>query len=135
MSWAFKRAICSIPGVANCSLKICPHTKANCLAKCHASAVALRADKELYSGFTLTVLFLFNRLRFHDDNEYENDNEISLSFSIRFLYTKRGTTRRFHFVVYYNGNEYRNPGSTQEMMMSAHKHFVLVLVVVVVVES
>ena len=29
----------------------------------------------------------------------------------------------------------RNPGITQEMMISAHKHFVLVLVVVVVVKS
>ena len=46
---------------------------------------------------------ILGRLWFHYDNnnEYENDNEISLSF----LYTKRWTAHRFYFVIYYNDNE------------------------------
>ena len=71
-------------------------------------------------------------LKFHDDNEndHENANEILLSFSLRFVHKEMNdsslpvsssTTTITH----------RNPVRTQEMMMSAHKNIVFVLVVVV----
>ena len=64
---------------------------------------------------------ILGRLRFHSDNEYENDNETSLSFSLRFLYTKRWTTRRFHFVVYYNDNEQEPRKNTRNDNVSTQK--------------
>ena len=76
------------------------------------------------------VDIVLGRLRFNYDNEYENDNEISLSFSIRFCSQideplvasiSSSTTMITN----------RNRGRTQEMMMSAQKNFVLVLAVVV----
>ena len=72
---------------------------------------------------------MLGRLRFHDDNENENDNEISLSFSLRFC-TQRDE-RLSASISSTTTITNRNPGRTQETMMSAHKNFVLVLVVVV----
>ena len=77
-------------------------------------------------------------LRFHydNDNEYrdENDNEISLSFSLRFC-----TQRDERLIASISSSTTtitnRNPGITQEMIMSAPQNVVLVLVVVVVVKS
>ena len=52
------------------------------------------------------------RLRFPNDNEYENDEEISLSFSLRFC-TQRDE-RHILFVVYYNrDNEYETRKNTR----------------------
>ena len=71
-------------------------------------------------------------LIFHydNDNEYENDNETSLSFSLGFC-----TQRDERLIASISSSTTtvtnRNPGITQEMNMSAHKNFVLVLVVVV----
>ena len=77
---------------------------------------------------------IIGRLRFHYGNEYENDNEISLSFSLRFC-----TERDERLIASLSSSTTtitnRNRGRTQEMMMSAHQNFVLVLVVVVVVKS
>ena len=72
---------------------------------------------------------ILGRLRFHDDNE--NDNEISLSFSLRFC-TQRDERLIASISSSTTKNTNRNQGRTQEMMMSAHKNFVLVLVIVVV---
>ena len=79
---------------------------------------------------------LIGRLIFHydNDNDYENDNEISLSFSVRFC-----TFEDEWLIASISSSTTtimnRNPGISQEMMMSAHKNFVLVRVVVVVVQS
>ena len=77
---------------------------------------------------------LIRRLKFHDDNENENDNEISLSFSLRFC-AQRGERLIGSISSSTTKMTNRNPGRTQEMMMSVHKNFVLILVVVVVVKS
>ena len=72
------------------------------------------------------------RLRFHydNDNQYENNNEISISFSLRFC-TQRDERLIASFLSSTTTITNMNPGRTQEMMMSqsAHKNFVLVLVV------
>ena len=83
------------------------------------------------SRFIITIL---GRLRFHYDNEYENDNQISLSFSLHFCKQRDG---RFVASISLSTTTITNmnPGRTQKMMMSAHKNVVLVLVVVVVVKS
>ena len=77
------------------------------------------------SGVTFHIKI--GRLRFHDENE--NDNEISLSFSLRFC-----TQIDERLIASISSSTTtipnRNPGRTQEMM-SAHKNFVHVLVVVV----
>ena len=83
------------------------------------------------SGVTFHIKI--GRLRFHDDNENENDNEISLSFSLRFC-----TQIDERLIASISSSTTtipkRNTERTQEMM-SAHKNFVHVLVVVVVVKS
>ena len=88
--------------------------------------------------FPLCCLVCFQdivgRLRFHYDNEYENDIEISLSFSSRFC------TQKDERLIASNSSSTttitnRNSEITQEMRMYAHKNFVLVLVVVVLVKS
>ena len=93
--------------------------------------------REMFCLKFIKIVSLFiGRLRFHDDNENdnENDNEISLSFSLRFC-----TQRDERLIVYISSSTTmitnRNPGRTQEMMMSAHTNFVIVLVVVVLVKS
>ena len=77
---------------------------------------------------------LLGRLRFHDDNknekEKENDNETLLSFSVRFC-TKRDERLVASISSSTTTITNRNPGRSQEMIMSAHKNPVLVLVVVV----
>ena len=75
----------------------------------------------------IVLLNVLGRLRFHDDNEYENDNEISLSFSLRFC------TQRDERLIASSTTTIpnRNPKRTQKMIMSEHTNFVLVLVVVV----
>ena len=70
------------------------------------------------------------RLRFHYDNEYKNDNEISLSFSKRFC-TQRDERLIDSISSSSTTITNSNTGRTQEMMMSAHNNFVLVVVVVV----
>ena len=77
---------------------------------------------------------LIGRLRFHYDNEYENDIEISLSFSLRFC---RQRDERLVASISLSTRTItnRNTGRTQEMVMSAYTNFVLVLVGVVVVKS
>ena len=57
-------------------------------------------------------------LRFHYDNEYENDNEISLSFSLRFC--KQRDERLIASISSTTTITNRNLGITQEMKMSAH---------------
>ena len=68
------------------------------------------------------------RLRFHYDNEYKNDNEISLLFLLRFC-----TQRDEQLIASISSSTTtitnRNPGITQEMKMSAHKNFLVVVVV------
>ena len=75
---------------------------------------------------------IVGRLRFHDENK--NEKEISLSFSLCFC-----TQRNERLIASISSSTTtipnRNPGRTQEMMMSAHKNVVLVLVVVVVEKS
>ena len=65
-------------------------------------------------------------LIFHYDNEYENDNDILLSFSLRFC-----TQRDERLIASLSSSNTTitkmNPGRTQEMMMSAHTNVVLVL--------
>ena len=73
-------------------------------------------------------------LRFHYDNEYENDNETSLSLSLRFC-TQRDKRLIASISSSSTAITIGNPRRTQEMMISAHTNFVLVLVVVVVVKS
>ena len=75
---------------------------------------------------------IIKRLRFHYNNDilYENDNEISISFSLRF-YTKRDERLIASISSSTTTITNRNRGRTQEMMMSAHTNFVLALVVVV----
>ena len=68
------------------------------------------------------------RLRFHnDESDKENDNEISLSFSLCFC-----TQRVERLIASISSSTTtmtnRNPGRAQEMM-SAHTNFVLVVVV------
>ena len=79
-----------------------------------------------------SLTIIIGRLRFHDDNE--NEKEISLSFSLRFC-----TQREERLVASISSSTTTitntNPGRTKERMISAHKNFVLVLVVVVVVKS
>ena len=74
------------------------------------------------------------RLRFHYDNEHENDNEVSLSFSLRFC-TQKDERLIASFASSTTTKTNMNPVRTQEMLTSALKNFVLVLVVVVVVKS
>ena len=47
--------------------------------------------REVVLDISVGIMCLLGRLRFHDDNEKEkeNDNETLMSFSLRFLYTKR----------------------------------------------
>ena len=70
------------------------------------------------------------KIHYDNDNEYENNNEISLSFSLRFC-----TERDERLIASISSSTTtitnRNPGITQEMKMSAHTNLVLVLVVVV----
>ena len=77
---------------------------------------------------------IIGRLRFHNDNKCENDNEISLSFMLGFC-----TQIDERLIASISSSTTTipnmNPGRTQKMMMSAHKNFVLVLVVVAVVKS
>ena len=73
------------------------------------------------------ILTIIGRLRFHyDNNDYEKDNEISLSFC-----TERDERLIASISWSTTTITNRNPGSTQEMVMLAHKNFILVLVVVV----
>ena len=83
---------------------------------------------------TTAASHLIGRLRYHYDNEYENDNEISLSFSLR-ICTQRDERLIASISSPTTTITNRNPGRTQEMTMSGHNNFVLVLVVVVVVKS
>ena len=80
------------------------------------------------------MTFVRNVIHSDNDNEYEDDNETSLSFPLRFC-----TQRDERLVASISSSTTeitnRNPGRTQEMIMSAHTNSVLVLVVVVVVKS
>ena len=61
---------------------------------------------------------------------YENDNDISLSFSLRFC--KQRNERLVAFISSFTTTiTNMNQGRTQEMMISVHTNFVLVLAVVV----
>ena len=60
------------------------------------------------------------RLRFHNDNECENDNEISLLVLLHFC-TQRDERPIASISLSTTTIPNRNPGRTQEMMMSAHK--------------
>ena len=73
--------------------------------------------------------YVLGRLRFHDDDN-ENDNEISLSFQLRFC-TQRDERLIASISLSTTTITNRNPGRKQEMMMPAHKTSVLALVVVV----
>ena len=97
----------------------------SCLRTCVCTCVFLELE---VAGSRCAIL---GRLRFHDDNE--NDNEISLSFSLRFC--RQRDERPIAPISSTTMIPNRNPGRTQEMMMSAHTNFVLVLIVVVVVKS
>ena len=74
------------------------------------------------------------RLIFHYDNEYENDNEVSLKFWLRFC-TQKDERLIASFSSSTTTKTNMNPIRAQEMLMSALKNVVLVLVVVVVVKS
>ena len=80
----------------------------------------------------IEIEIILGRLRFHSDNDkgYENDNEISLSFSLRFC-TQRDERLIACIPSSATTITNRNPERTQEMMMSPHKNFVLIVVVVV----
>ena len=81
----------------------------------------------------LLCWYVLGRLGFHYVNENENDNEILLSFSLRFC--KQSNEQLIASISSYTTTiSNRKPGRTQDMMTSAHTNFVLVLVVVVVVK-
>ena len=86
---------------------------------------------EVVLDISVGIMCLLGRLKFHDDNENEkeNDNETLLSFSLRFC-TKRDERLVASISSSTTTIANRNPGRSQEMIMSAHKNPVLVLVVV-----
>ena len=100
------------------------------------SQTSTRYVWEAEPGVPCFTIITIGMLKFHNDNdnEYENDNEISLSFMLGFCTQIDG-----RLIASISSSTTTipnmNPARTQEMMMSAHINFVLVLVVVVVVKS
>ena len=82
----------------------------------------------------VVLLMSLGRIRFHYNNDYENDKKISLSFSLLFC-TQRDERLIASISLSTTTITNRNRGITQEMMISAHTKNVLVPVVVVVVKN
>ena len=81
----------------------------------------------------LTRVTAIGGLRFHDDNENYNDNDNEIVFVM--FCTQRDERLIASISSSTTTITNRNTGRTQEMMMSAHTEFVLVLLVVVVMKS